>query len=111
MLKDWPDSQNADTGFLWLTNDGRQIDIARMGSHHLFYVLRRIWNSGCPRYMLMGVSERPLFTNPFYTNEYVTRAAKLIAAELTTRSDLAVEQVSQLLKMRQHMTLFTLERR
>jgi len=82
-------------GWQWRTKDGVWLDPAKMATSHLFYTLRMIWNNTMPAVARVGEVKLYVF-GPTYTNEYLKRAVRQLAAELGTRADIEAEHRRQL---------------
>lgn len=71
----------------WKAADGSEWFPEKMVTRHLFFTVRMIWNHSVPPHMRTGPHRRHEF-GPFYTQQYMQTAAKLMIPELLKRQDI-----------------------
>lgn len=81
--------------FEWRDREGNFHKPENMETRHLFYTLRMIWNHSMPEEFRLTPYNSYRFGD-FYTDEYMKRAIRNIAAELTKRKDMTASFKAQL---------------
>ena len=69
------------SGFRWRTQDGEVLELHEMGSRHLFFCVRMIWNNSCPVHLRLEPYKRWRLAKSHGP------ALKHLVGELATRLD------------------------
>lgn len=73
--------------FKWKDQLGKFRHPDKMGTEHIFFTLRMIWNHSAPKHLRITPYKRYKF-GPFYTSHYMKQAVKALTIELSRRTDL-----------------------
>lgn len=94
--------ESVDKCFEWKDKNDRFHKISNMHTYHLFNTFLMIWNHAVREEFKFKPYHRYKFGS-FYTVGYMKEAVRSIVFELVQRSDLNVEQVQVLSKIRGHL--------
>lgn len=77
----------------WTTADGRELEISKMETSHLFYCVRMVWNHSAPEAFKLRPFKRYLMRGG---REYWQPRLSAMVAELRTRENLLPSHLRQL---------------
>jgi hypothetical protein len=76
--------------FRWRTHDGREMLPSEMGTQHLVYSLRMVWNHLCPPHLVIPGGKR-WFGIDRWPGAYLKAAIEALCLEASQRPDLSPE--------------------
>jgi hypothetical protein len=86
---------NSPTDFMWKTKDGRLLHVTQMGTHHLYSIVKMLWNHTAPDHLQLKPFKQYRL-GPRFTHEYTSKAVRHIVKELATRTDLTPYMIKTL---------------
>jgi len=95
-----------DTGFKWRDRKGGMHSPADMGTAHVFFTLRMIWNHSAPEHLKLRPFRQYTSFGAHYSPDYMRRAIKALVAEASGRDDLRPEWAADIRWMIETATEF-----